>query len=72
MEWRREGLRRAAEKGDRRAALALGEAYDPIMLKRAGSKDKGDPAQARVWYQKAAELGSTEAASRLKRLQTDQ
>jgi TPR repeat protein len=45
------------------AALALAATYDPLVLKQlrvVGAKE--DIAEARVWYQKAAQLGSAEAA----------
>jgi hypothetical protein len=62
-------LRRAAERDDPQAALALGGTYDPIVLKRLGIINfQGDPAQAREWYRRAAELGSPDAASRLEQL----
>jgi TPR repeat protein len=62
-------LRRAADGGDAQAALLLGSTYDPAMFKQLrviGSAP--DPAQARVWYQRAAELGSAEAVDRLEGL----
>jgi Tfp pilus assembly protein PilF len=62
-------LRRAAERDDPQAALALGGTYDPIVLKRLGIINfQGDPAQARQWYRRAADLGSPDAASRLEQL----
>jgi hypothetical protein len=66
-------LRRAAERDDPQAALALGGTYDPIVLKRLGIINfHADPAQAREWYRRAAELGSPDAALRLEQLaQTD-
>lgn len=66
-------LRRAAERDDPQAALALGGTYDPIVLKRLGIMNfQADPAQARDWYRRAAELGSPDAALRLEQLvQTD-
>jgi hypothetical protein len=55
-------LRRAAILGDPQAALALGEAYDPTVLKQLGvTAFSGDPVQAREWYRRAAELGSAAA-----------
>jgi len=52
-------LRKAAEHNDPQAALALGESYDPVMLKHFGViKFNGDVAVAQEWYRKAAELGS--------------
>jgi hypothetical protein len=64
-------LKKAADAGSARAALALGMTYDPIELKKIGAKDSvPDRAMARTWYQKAKDLGSTEASARLKRLST--
>jgi hypothetical protein len=55
-------LRRAAERYDPQAALALGETYDPAVLKRLGViKFNGDAALAREWYRRAADLGSAAA-----------
>jgi len=66
-------LRRAAERDDAQAALALGGTYDPVVLRRLGIINfHSDPAQARDWYRKAAELGSADASLRLDQLvQTD-
>jgi hypothetical protein len=66
-------LRRAAERDDPQAALALGGTYDPTVLKRLGIINfHADPAQAREWYRRAVELGSTDASLRLDQLvQTD-
>jgi hypothetical protein len=62
-------LRPAALAGDSVAALTLGETYDPVVLKRLGVIGlSGDPAQARDWYRKAAELGSADAPQRLEQL----
>jgi hypothetical protein len=62
-------LRRAVERGDSQAALALGGTYDPNVLRRLGVVSfAGDPEQARDWYRKAAELGSTDAPLRLEQL----
>lgn len=59
-------LRRAAEAGVARAALALGDTYDPLVLKQLGVVGiVGDPNEAREWYRRAAELGSTDAPQRL-------
>jgi hypothetical protein len=62
-------FRRAADGGDAQAALALGGTFDPLVLKSLGAVGvAADPAQARGWYQKAAELGSRDAPQRLKQL----
>jgi hypothetical protein len=62
-------FRRAAEAGDAQAALALGGTYDPLVLKSLGVIGvAANAAQARNWYQKAAELGSREAPQRIDQL----
>ena len=63
-------LQRAAEAHDADAAFMLGQTYDPAVL---GSQDirsiTPDPAIARHWYQKAAQLGSADAQQRLAQMQ---
>ena len=63
-------LERAADAQEAEAALMLAGTYDPQVL---GSQDlrsvSPDPAAARVWYQKAAQLGSADAKRRLVQLQ---
>ena len=63
-------LERAADAQEAEAALMLAGTYDPQVL---GSQDlrsiTPDPAAARVWYQKAAQLGSADAQRRLGQLQ---
>ena len=48
----------------------LAQTYDPPVL---GSQDMRsitpDPAAARLWYQKAAQLGSADAQRRLSQIQ---
>jgi len=62
-------LRRAVERGDSQAALALGGTFDPTVLKRLGVISfAADPEQARDWYRKAAELGSADAPARIEQL----
>jgi hypothetical protein len=62
-------FRRAAEAGDAPSALALGGTYDPLVLRSLGVIGVvADAAQARTWYQKAAELGSREAPQRIDQL----
>ena len=61
--------RRAAEAGYAEAALALGETYDPITLRERGVIGMSpDISQARQWYERARDLGSLEAPTRLGRL----
>jgi hypothetical protein len=58
-------FQRAAETGDARAALALAETYDPLVLDKLGATGiKPDIARAREWYEKAEALGSTAAPKR--------
>jgi hypothetical protein len=63
-------LERAADGQDPAAAFLLAQTYDPDVL---GSRDARtitpDPATARSWYQKAAQLGSPEAQRRLAQMQ---
>jgi hypothetical protein len=62
-------LQRAADANHAEAALALGATYDPFVLREL--KVYGftpDAAMARVWYQKAIELGSPGAPRRLEML----
>lgn len=63
-------FQRAAEAGLAEGALAAGGTFDPAEL--AKLKVIGltpDVAAARKWYEKARELGATEAAERLRRLE---
>jgi TPR repeat protein len=60
----------AASAGSADAALALGATFDDEFLAGLGVLGfKRDPEQARAWYQKAAQLGSEEAARRLKKIE---
>jgi hypothetical protein len=63
-------LERAADAQEAEAALMLAGTYDPQVL---GGQDlrsvTPDAAAARDWYQKAAQLGSTDAKRRLGQLQ---
>jgi hypothetical protein len=62
-------LRRAASAGNGQAALTLGATYDPAFLAKRGVLGlASDPAQARTWYERAAQLGVEEAVSRLERI----
>jgi TPR repeat protein len=57
-------LTRAAEGGNGEAALLLGATYDPQALEALGARGiAGDPALARHWYERAAQLGAPEAAA---------
>jgi hypothetical protein len=63
-------LERAADAQEASAALLLAQTYDPAVL---GTQDlrsiTPDPAAARSWYQKAAQLGSLDAKQRLAQMQ---
>ncbi|WP_454623818.1 hypothetical protein [Bradyrhizobium cenepequi] len=63
-------LERAADAQEADAALLLARTYDPQVL---GTRDTRsitpDPAQARIWYRRAAELGSQHAQQRLTQMQ---
>jgi hypothetical protein len=59
-------LGRAAEARDARAALSLAATYDPAVLRKLHVVGfRPDIAQARAWYEKAAEYGSADATRRL-------
>jgi hypothetical protein len=62
-------LERAADAQQVEAALLLAQSYDPDVL---GTSDVRniipEPAKARAWYQKAAQLGSADAQRRLAQL----
>jgi len=59
-------FQRAAEAGDADAAVALGATYDPIVLANLGVAGlSANVEKARIGYQKAESLGSTEATRRL-------
>jgi hypothetical protein len=60
----------AADAGEPRAAFALAETYDPLVLEKLGTKGGITPdiALAQRWYEKAKALGSTMATERLQRL----
>jgi hypothetical protein len=52
------------------AAFLLAETYDPAVLGTVDTRSiTPDPATARLWYQRAAQLGSTDAEQRLAQLQ---
>ena len=58
-------FRRAANAGDASAALAMGATYDPDVLAKRFIRGIGaDASEARMWYEKARELGSPESTPR--------
>jgi hypothetical protein len=59
-------LERAAEAQEPTAALMLARTYDPDVLRTENVRNIiPDPAMARIWYQRAAQLGSEDAQRRL-------
>jgi hypothetical protein len=59
-------LQRVAESGSAEACLTLAGTFDPAVLAKLGVIGaRPDPAKARAWYAKAADLGSLEAQQRL-------
>jgi hypothetical protein len=63
-------LERAADAQEADAALMLARTYDPEVLGTPDARSiTPDPAKARIWYRKAAELGSQHAQQRLAQMQ---
>ena len=63
-------LERAADALEPGAALMLAQTYDPAVLGKQDTRNiNTDPALARIWYQRAAQLGSADAQRRLSQLQ---
>ncbi len=55
-----------AMKGDAQAAVAMGETYDPVVLRQLYVKGLApDAASAAAWYKKAQQLGDSKARTRL-------
>ena len=62
-------LTRAAEAGSAAAALSLGETFDPLVIPQLHAIGvQLDPAKAREWYERAAQLGSDAASQHLAKL----
>jgi hypothetical protein len=60
---------RAAEADGEQAALTLAGTFDPNVLVARGILDgSADIAPARLWYERAAQFGSSEAPRRLRQL----
>ena len=65
-------LMRAADEGDARALMALGETYEPATLAGLGAVGvKGDPVRARDYYNKALAAGVGAARERLAALESN-
>ena len=69
----RSWLERAADLGDARALIALGDAYNPAMLARLGVLGApGDAERARSYYNRALSSGLDAARGRIASLTTTQ
>jgi TPR repeat protein len=59
-------LERAADAGEASAAFAIASTYDPVVLARFKVRGLApDIVKAEFWYERARELGSSEAPRRL-------
>lgn len=59
-------LERAADEGDARALVVLGDTYDPATLTRLGAVGiRGDAARARDYYSRALSAGVGDARQRI-------
>jgi TPR repeat protein len=65
----RQAFLRAAEAGMAHGALLLAATYDAHEFARLGVQGvQANPRLARIWYQRARELGASEAEALLRRL----
>ena len=63
---------RVADAGEARAAVKLGETFDPAFLGRLNLRGvRADQGRAVFWYRRAGDLGATDAASRLIELEAN-
>jgi hypothetical protein len=63
----------AADSGEARAAVRMGETFDPLFLGQARLRGvSGDLGMALFWYRRARDLGATEVERRLETLETKQ
>jgi TPR repeat protein len=61
---------RGVDAGAARAAMKLGETFDPVYLHYSHLRGlRGDPGAAAFWYRRARDLGAIEVANRLERLE---
>jgi Bacterial SH3 domain len=62
-------FRRAVEAGSGEAALLLGACYDPAFIEKIGAQGiEPDLKEARIWYQRAKQLGVADADAKLAQL----
>ena len=63
---------RAADAGEGRAAVRLGETFDPVFLDHAHLRGvRGDPQTALSWYRRARDLGAVDAEVLLNSLEAN-
>jgi hypothetical protein len=61
---------RGVDAGAARAAMKLGETFDPVYLHYSHLRGlRGHPGAAVFWYRRARDLGATEVTNRLERLE---
>ena len=64
-------FRRAAEAGSGEAALMLAATYDQEYIDKIGAHGiKADPNEARIWYERAKQLGVEGAEAKLAALKS--
>jgi hypothetical protein len=69
----RTALSQMVEGGNASAAVDLGSTYDPNVLNALGVRNfPSNVAMARVWYQKAQQMGAPEAVGLLESLESGQ
>jgi len=61
---------RAADAGDRQAAMRMGATFDPAFLDRVGVHARGDTARALSWYRHALDLGAPKTDRQTQSVQT--
>jgi hypothetical protein len=67
----RANLNRMVESGNASAAVDLGSTYDPNILDALGVRNfPPDVAKARLWYQRAQQMGAPEAVGLLENLES--
>ncbi|HSR81613.1 MAG TPA: hypothetical protein VLL28_12625, partial [Hyphomicrobiaceae bacterium] len=63
---------RAADAGLAQGAMALAGTFDATELAQLGVRGlQPDPKQARRWYERAQQLGASDAEERLRRIGTN-
>jgi hypothetical protein len=69
----RTALSQMVDGGNASAAVDLGSTYDPNILDALGVRNfPADVAKARLWYQKAQQMGAPEAVGLLESLESSE